>query len=61
MATFNVPTRRYRRIGEVAKLLGVRTSVLRFWESRQDQMRRDLIRIRDELQALLDTIRQHRS
>jgi len=33
MAKFDVPAEKYHRIGEVAKILGVKTSVLRFWES----------------------------
>ncbi len=33
MAKFDIPQERYYRIGEVAKLLGVSTSKLRFWES----------------------------
>ncbi len=33
MAKFDIPEERYYRIGEVAELLGVNTSKLRFWES----------------------------
>ena len=33
MARFDVPEERYYRIGEVADMLGVKTSKLRFWES----------------------------
>jgi DNA-binding transcriptional MerR regulator len=31
--TVDVPNKLYYKIGEVAQLVGVRTSVLRFWES----------------------------
>lgn len=33
MARFDIPQERYYRIGEVADMLGVKTSKLRFWES----------------------------
>ncbi len=33
MAKFDVPDDKFFRIGDVAKLLNVRTSLLRFWES----------------------------
>jgi len=33
MAKFDIPEQKYYRIGEVADLLHVRTSLLRFWES----------------------------
>ena len=33
MARFDIPEQKYYRIGEVAELLHVRTSLLRFWES----------------------------
>lgn len=33
MAKFEVPDQKYLRIGDVSRLLGVRPSVIRFWES----------------------------
>ena len=33
MAKFDIPEEKYYRIGEVARLLNVRTSLLRFWET----------------------------
>ncbi|NOZ12915.1 MAG: MerR family transcriptional regulator [Acidobacteria bacterium] len=33
MAKFNVPDQKYLRIGDVSRLLGVKPSVIRFWET----------------------------
>ena len=33
MAKFDVPNQKFLRIGEVSRLLGVRPSVIRFWET----------------------------
>jgi len=33
MAKFDVPDKKYLRIGDVARLLGVKPSVIRFWET----------------------------
>lgn len=33
MAKFDVPDKKYLRIGDVSRLLGVRPSVIRFWET----------------------------
>ena len=33
MAKFDVPDQKYLRIGDVARLLGVKPSVVRFWET----------------------------
>jgi DNA-binding transcriptional MerR regulator len=33
MAKFDVPDKKYLRIGDVARLLGVKPSVVRFWET----------------------------
>ena len=33
MAKFDVPDQKYLRIGDVARLLGVKPSVIRFWET----------------------------
>ncbi len=38
MAKFNVPNQKYLRIGDVSRLLGVKPSVIRFWETQFSQL-----------------------
>ncbi len=39
MAKFDVPDQKYLRIGDVSRLLGVKPSVVRFWETQFNQLK----------------------
>lgn len=39
MAKFDVPEQKYLRIGDISRLLGVKPSVVRFWETQFPQLK----------------------